>query len=77
MTRTTACLVFNPVAGQSNPEQDLASIRSLLEPEIDLDIRLTTEEKGADVIASEAIAEGAKAIIASGGDVLYLLLPLL
>lgn len=68
MTRTTACLVFNPVAGQSNPEQDLALIRSLLEPEIDLDIRMTTEEKGADVIASEAIAQGAKAIIASGGD---------
>lgn len=68
MTRTTACLVFNPVAGQSNPEQDLALIRSLLEPEIDLDIRLTTQEKGADVIASEAIADGAKAIIASGGD---------
>ncbi len=68
MSRTTACLVFNPVAGQSNPEQDLAIIRSLLEPEIDLDIRLTTEEKGADAIASEAIADGAKAIIASGGD---------
>ena len=68
MNRTTACLVFNPVAGQSNPEQDLATIQSLLEPQIDLDIRLTTKEKSADEIASEAIAQGAKAIIASGGD---------
>lgn len=68
MNRTTACLVFNPVAGQTNPEQDLATIRSLLEPQIDLDIRLTTKDKGADEIAREAIAQGAKAIIASGGD---------
>ncbi|HEY9781093.1 MAG TPA: YegS/Rv2252/BmrU family lipid kinase [Leptolyngbyaceae cyanobacterium] len=68
MTQNTACLIFNPVAGQSDPEQDLAKIRSLLEPEFDLDIRFTSEEKDADEIASEAIAQGAKAIIASGGD---------
>jgi YegS/Rv2252/BmrU family lipid kinase len=66
--RTTACLIFNPVAGQSDPENDLALIRSHLEPEIDLDIRLTSEELDADTIASEAIAQGAKTIIASGGD---------
>lgn len=66
--RTTACLIFNPVAGQSDPENDLALIRSHLEPEIDLDIRLTSEELDADTIASEAIAQGAKIIIASGGD---------
>ncbi|HCF26576.1 MAG TPA: lipid kinase [Cyanobacteria bacterium UBA11049] len=68
MTQKTACLIFNPVAGQSDPEQDLAKIRSLLEPEFDLDIRFTSEEKDADEIASEAIAQGAKAIVASGGD---------
>jgi YegS/Rv2252/BmrU family lipid kinase len=68
MTRTTACLIFNPVAGQSDPEQDLAIIQSLLEPEIDLDIRFTSEEEGADEIAKAAIAQGAKAIIVSGGD---------
>ena len=68
MTQNTACLIFNPVAGQSDPEQDLAKIRSLLEPEFDLDIRFTSEEKDADEIASEAIAQGAKAIVASGGD---------
>lgn len=68
MNRTQACLIFNPIAGQSDPEQDLATIRELLEPEIDLDIRFTTEEMGADEIAKEAIAQGASTIIASGGD---------
>jgi len=63
-----ACLIFNPVSGQREPEQDLEIIRRILEPEITLDIRFTTEEKGADEIAREAIAQGAKAIIASGGD---------
>lgn len=68
MDRTTACLIFNPVAGQSNPEQDLAKIQALLEPNFDLDIRFTTEEIDADEIASVAIAQGASTIIASGGD---------
>ncbi|MUL36365.1 YegS/Rv2252/BmrU family lipid kinase [Gloeocapsopsis dulcis] len=68
MSRTDACLIFNPVAGQSDPEQDLAQIRGILEAEINLDIRFTTEDKGADEIAKEAIAQGATTIIASGGD---------
>ncbi|NET87701.1 MAG: YegS/Rv2252/BmrU family lipid kinase [Kamptonema sp. SIO1D9] len=63
-----ACLVFNPVAGQSNAEEDLENIRALLEPEFDLDIRQTTKEKNANQIASGAIADGATLIIASGGD---------
>ena len=68
MSRATACLIFNPVAGKSDPEQDLAIIRSILESAIDLDIRLTSEELNADTIAKQAIAQGAKTIIASGGD---------
>lgn len=68
MNRPEACLIFNPVAGQSNPEQDLATIKRLLEPSMDLDIRFTSEKKGADEIASEAIAQGASTIVASGGD---------
>ncbi|PIG94255.1 YegS/Rv2252/BmrU family lipid kinase [Gloeocapsopsis sp. IPPAS B-1203] len=63
-----ACLIFNPVAGQSNSEQDLATITSLLEPEFDLDIRMTTPNKDADEIAKEAVEQGAQIIIASGGD---------
>jgi YegS/Rv2252/BmrU family lipid kinase len=68
MSTTRTCLIFNPVAGQSNPEQDLATIQRLLEPNLELDIRFTSEKVNADTIAKEAIAEGASSIIASGGD---------
>lgn len=66
--KRSACLIFNPVAGQSDPEQDLSSIRALLEPEIDLDIRLTTPEVDAGQLAQEAVKQGVHTIIASGGD---------
>lgn len=64
----SACLIFNPVAGQGDPEQELLQIRTLLESEIDLDIYLTTEEVGADELAQAAVERGVDAIIASGGD---------
>ena len=66
--KRSACLIFNPVAGQSDPEQDLMLIQRLLEPEIDLDIRLTTPEVDADQLAHEAVQRGVHMIIASGGD---------
>ncbi len=66
--KRSACLIFNPVAGQSDPEQDLSQIRSLLEPEIDLDIRLTTPEVDANQLAYEAVEQGVHMVIASGGD---------
>ncbi|BDA66679.1 putative lipid kinase [Rivularia sp. IAM M-261] len=64
----SACLIFNPVAGQGNPESELTQIRSILEPEINLDIQLTTKEVGAGELATEAVKRGVEAIIASGGD---------
>jgi YegS/Rv2252/BmrU family lipid kinase len=64
----TAFLIFNPVAGQGNAEQDLALIRSLLEPEMDLEIHLTTEDIDADHLAMEAVKQGVEAVLASGGD---------
>ena len=64
----SACLIFNPVAGQGDSEQDLAQIKAILEPEINLDIYLTTKEIGADKLAQEAVKRGVDAIIASGGD---------
>lgn len=66
--KRSACLIFNPVAGQSDPDQDLAKIRALLEPEFDLDIYLTTPEVDAAQLAREAVERGASTIIASGGD---------
>jgi YegS/Rv2252/BmrU family lipid kinase len=63
-----AALIFNPVAGQGNAEQDLAEIESLLNPAIDLDVVITTAESEPGELAKEAIARGATSIIASGGD---------
>jgi YegS/Rv2252/BmrU family lipid kinase len=63
-----ACLIFNPVAGQGNAEQDLEEIKSLLSSEIDLDIIITTAECEPGQLAKEAISSGAVSIIASGGD---------
>jgi YegS/Rv2252/BmrU family lipid kinase len=63
-----ACLIFNPVAGQGNAEQDLAEIESLLNPAIELDIIITTAECEPGQLAKDAIARGATSIIASGGD---------
>jgi len=64
----SACLIFNPVAGQSDPEQDLAIIKKLLQPEFNLDIRTTTPDVDAAQLAQEAVERGAELIIASGGD---------
>jgi YegS/Rv2252/BmrU family lipid kinase len=64
----SAFLIFNPVAGQGNSEQDLALICSILQPTIALDIRFTTPEIDAAALARQAVSEGVEAIIASGGD---------
>nr|WP_281291198.1 YegS/Rv2252/BmrU family lipid kinase [Hyella patelloides] len=67
MTRS-ACLIFNPVAGQGNSDQDLATIKNLLEPELELDIQFTTEEVSGGELARKAVKNNAEMIIASGGD---------
>ena len=67
MTRS-ACLIFNPVAGQGDSEQDLATIKSILEPEFDLEIQFTTKEVSGSELARKAIENNAEIIIASGGD---------
>lgn len=61
-------LIFNPVSGQGNAQQDLALIHQLLEPQIRLNVHLTTPELSAEQLAQDAIAQGAELIIASGGD---------
>lgn len=67
MTRS-ACLIYNPVAGQGDSEQDLATIKRILEPEFDLDIQFTTKEINGGQLARQALANQAEVIIASGGD---------
>lgn len=64
----SACLIFNPVAGQGDADQALSTIQSLLEPHLNLKVCLTTPEIGPDVLVRQAIAEGAELIIAAGGD---------
>ena len=63
-----AYLIFNPVAGQGNPEEDLMIIRELLGPHFNLKVHLTTLEVGAEQLAKEAIASQADLVIAAGGD---------
>jgi diacylglycerol kinase (ATP) len=63
-----AHLIFNPVSGQSNAEQDLAIIREMLEPHLHLEIHLTTPDSDPELLVQEAIAAKADLIIASGGD---------
>lgn len=72
-----AYLIFNPVAGQGNPDWDLAMIRQILEPQIQLKVIFTKPDVSPDDQAKAAIAaiqESGSAspdtdfIIASGGD---------
>ena len=70
-------LIFNPVAGQGDPETELAEIRSYLEPQFmlqvwttqpDLDPADQARELIKEIKAFEAEGEGESIIIASGGD---------
>ncbi len=65
---TVAHLIFNPVCGQGNAQQELSLIKSLLEPYLHLHIHQTTVEKTAEELTKIAIAKQADLIIASGGD---------
>ncbi len=63
-----AHLIFNPIAGQGNAEQDLDLIRQLLGPHLHLKVCQTTLDTDSAQLARDAIAAGADIIIASGGD---------
>lgn len=73
-----AYLIFNPVAGRGNPEQDLSLIRSILEPQVLVQVIYTQEDLDPIKQAEDAVAtlksQGENGnlarglIIASGGD---------
>jgi len=63
-----AHLIFNPVAGQRNAEQDLLLIRQLLEPHISLIIHQTTPEIDPAQLVKTAISASADLVIVAGGD---------
>ncbi len=78
--RRIAHLIFNPIAGQGNPEVDLAMIRQILEPHMQLKVMFTKPDVDPVDQAKTAIAaiqahnsaapdnSGGDFIIASGGD---------
>ena len=70
-------LIFNPVAGQGNPQQDMALIRASLEPQIlltvvttkaDVDPADQARELVAAIQARPAAEAASSMVIASGGD---------
>jgi YegS/Rv2252/BmrU family lipid kinase len=64
----SAYVIFNPVAGQGNAEQDLAKICGILEPSMTLEVHHTTAEIDADQLALAAVQQGVEAVIVAGGD---------
>ncbi|HSM83248.1 MAG TPA: YegS/Rv2252/BmrU family lipid kinase [Nodosilinea sp.] len=72
-----AYLIFNPVAGQGNPNTDLALIKEVLEPQIMVNVIMTKPDTDPAEQAREVVAHiqsknehdmGRSLIIASGGD---------
>lgn len=63
-----AYLIFNPISGQGNAQQDLNLIRELLEPHFHLEVQLTSADVKPQELAKEAVAANADLIIACGGD---------
>lgn len=64
----SAYLIFNPISGGGNANQELLQIRQLLEPYFHLKVRQTTPEISAEELAQEAIDQNIDVVIASGGD---------
>ena len=63
-----AHLIFNPVSGGGNSEQDLEFIKQMLEPHLHLEVHLTSPDTSSQELAIQAISQKADLIIASGGD---------
>ncbi|HEY9641775.1 MAG TPA: YegS/Rv2252/BmrU family lipid kinase, partial [Coleofasciculaceae cyanobacterium] len=63
-----AHLIFNPVAGQGNSDQELSLIQQLLEPHMQVVVHQTTPEVDPAQLVTMAIETQADLVIASGGD---------
>lgn len=63
-----AHLIFNPVSGQGNSEEELEFIQDMLGKQMQVQVHLTTLELSAEQLARDAIASQPDLIIASGGD---------
>ena len=64
----TAHLIFNPVSGQGDAQQELILIKQLLSPHFQVNVHLTTPEIDAAQLTTQALETDPDVIIASGGD---------
>ncbi|MBD1910920.1 MULTISPECIES: methylglyoxal synthase [unclassified Leptolyngbya] len=66
--KSIADLIFNPMSGQGNADQELSIIRQFLDPHFHL--RVHEMQDGMDIVevTKEAIANDSSLVIASGGD---------
>ena len=64
----TAHLIFNPVSGQGDAQQELKLIKQLLKPHFQVNVHLTTPEIDAAQLTTQALETDPDVIIASGGD---------
>jgi methylglyoxal synthase len=63
-----AHLIFNPISGQGNSDEELKIIREMITPNFSLHIHQTTPDLSAEQLANEAIAQQPDLVLASGGD---------
>jgi diacylglycerol kinase (ATP) len=63
-----AHMIYNPVAGTGDSQQDLALIRQLLCPHMSLHVHYTEPDVDPEELVRQAIAAEADLVIASGGD---------
>ena len=64
----TAHLIFNPISGQGNAQQELKLIEQLLKPYFQVNVHLTTPEIEAGQLTTQALEANPDLVIASGGD---------
>jgi len=61
-------LIFNPVAGRGNPDNDLALVCRLLEPQVQLHVVYTEPDQDLGEQVKGALAQGPDLVIVAGGD---------
>ncbi|MEB3213272.1 MAG: methylglyoxal synthase [Leptolyngbyaceae bacterium] len=64
----TAHLIFNPVSGSGNSDNDLSLIHEILDPHFNFHVYTTTPEMDAEQLAKQAVEANSDLVIASGGD---------
>ncbi|MGF1457629.1 MAG: YegS/Rv2252/BmrU family lipid kinase [Leptolyngbyaceae cyanobacterium] len=61
-------VIFNPISGQGDSGRELETLESCLAGVGNLVVHLTSEDVDGNILAKQALSEGADLIVASGGD---------